>query len=357
MSTVIRASFAIAVITAITAVAIPAAAQSNPYRQVEGPEPPPDMNGGEWGELIGVDVDPQGNVWVLHRCFKAVLGHPRIVPGDSDGQSANCLGPWAAHPPIMKFSPSGEFLTSFGEGVFGRPHGLAVDHEGNVWAVDDNSYTSAPGVGHVVYKYSPNGELLLTLGKVGIAGDGVDTFDRPTDVAVAPSGEIFVTDGHGQNNRVVKFSSEGVFIKSWGKTGSEPGSFNQPHTIAIDSQGRVFVGDRGNNRVQIFDGDGNFVDEWTQFGRPSGISINRATDMLYVTDSTSNSRSSPGVRRGIYIGSARTGDVMYFIPDPDLEDADWTRISGASGIAADATDTVVYAADVAPHQLRKYVRR
>ncbi len=356
MSYAIRAGFALTVIMVITAVAVPAAAQSNPYHRVEAPVPPAHMNGGEWGELIGVDVDPQGNVWVLHRCFKAVLGHPRVIPGHSDGQSANCLGPWAAHPPIMKFSPSGEFLTSFGEGVFGRPHGLAVDHEGNVWAVDDNSYTSEPGVGHVIYKYSPNGELLLTLGKVGIAGDGVDTFDRPTDVAVAPSGEIFVTDGHGQNNRVVRFSSKGDFLGSWGGTGSGPGNFNQPHTIAIDSQGRVFVGDRGNNRVQIFDGDGNFIDEWRQFGRPSGISINRATDMLYVTDSTSNSRSAPSVRRGIYVGSARTGEVMYFIPDPDLEQADWTRISGASGIASDATDTVVYAADVAPHTLRKYVR-
>ena len=147
-----------------------------------------------------------------------------------------------------------------------------------------------------------------------------------------------------------------ISSSQWGKTGSEPGSFNQPHTIAIDSQGRVFVGDRGNSRVQIFDGDGNFVDEWTQFGRPSGISINRATDMLYVTDSHSNSRVNPGARRGISIGSARTGEVMYFIPDPDLEQADWTRITGASGVAADAADTVVYAADVAPHKLRKYVR-
>ena len=353
MSYAIRAGFLLTAIAAITAFVPPAAAQSNPYRQVEGQSPPADMNGGRWGELIGVDVDTQGNVWVLHRCFKAVLGHPRVIPGHSDGQSANCLGPWAVHPPIMKFSPSGEFLTSFGEGLLGRPHGLAVDHEGNVWAVDDSS---EPGVGHAVYKFSSSGELLLTLGRVGIAGDGVDTFNRPTDVAVAPNGEIFVTDGHGQNNRVVKFSSEGDFVGSWGSTGSEPGNFNQPHTIAIDSQGRVFVGDRGNSRVQIFDEDGNFLDEWTQFGRPSGISINRTTDMLYVTDSTSNSRSDPGVKRGIYIGSAVTGEVAYFIPDPDLEDMEWTRITGASGIAADATDRVVYAADVAPIQLRKYVR-
>ena len=354
MSTVTRASFAIAVITAITAVAIPAAAQSNPYRRVGAPEPPADMNGGEWGELIGVDIDPQGNVWVLHRCFKAVLGDPRVVPGHSDGINANCLGPWASNPPIMKFSPSGEFLASFGVGLVGRPHGFAVDHEGNIWVAD---VMVVPGqMGAVVFKLSPEGEVLMTLGTPGVTGEGTDTFNRPSDVAVAPNGEIFVTDGEGPNNRVVKFSREGRFITAWGTSGSEPGNFDTPHSIAIDSQGRVFVADRGNNRVQIFDGDGNFVDEWTQFGRPSGISINRATDMLYVTDSHSNSRVNPGVRRGIYVGSARTGEVMYFIPDPDLAVADRTRISGASGVAADPTDTVVYAADVAPHQLRKYVR-
>ena len=154
----------------------------------------------------------------------------------------------------------------------------------------------------------------------------------------------------------MKFTSEGRFIKAWGSTGSEPGNFSSPHDLAIDSRGRVFVADRGNSRVQIFDQDGNFLDQWRNFGRPSGIFINRETDVLYTTDSQSNSRNNPGVRRGIYIGSAITGEVTYFIPDPDLAIADRTRISGASGVAADATDTVVYGADVAPWQLRKYIR-
>ena len=354
MSTVTRAIFVIAVIMTAPAVVVPAAAQSNPYRRVEAPKPPPDMNAGQWGELIGVDLDPQGNVWVLHRCFKAVLGDPRVTPGHSDGINANCVGPWASHPPIMKFAPSGEFLAGIGVGLLGRPHGFAVDHEGNVWVTDVMVVPNQMGA--VVIKISPDGEVLMTLGTPGVTGEGTNLFNRPSDVAVAPTGEIFVTDGEGPNNRVVKFSREGRFITEWGTTGSEPGNFDTPHTIAIDSQGRVFVGDRGNNRVQIFDGDGNFVDEWKQFGRPSGISINRATDMLYVTDSHSNSRVNPGVKRGISVGSARTGEVMYFIPDPDLEHAESTRISGASGVASDPTDAVVYAADVAPHQLRKYVR-
>jgi DNA-binding beta-propeller fold protein YncE len=165
-----------------------------------------------------------------------------------------------------------------------------------------------------------------------------------------------VADGEGPNNRIVIFSADGTYTGEWGSTGSGPGQFNTPHDIAIDSRGRVFVGDRGNSRIQIFAADGSFIEQWRNFGRPSGIFINRETDTLYVTDSTSNVSNNPGVKRGIYIGSARSGEVSYFIPDPDLELADRTRISGASGITASADDAVIYAADVAPRQLRKYLR-
>jgi DNA-binding beta-propeller fold protein YncE len=254
----------------------------------------------------------------------------------------------------LKFAPSGEFLASFGVGLVGRPHGFSVDHEGNMWVTDVALVPDQMGA--VVTKLSPEGEVLMTLGTPGVTGQGPDTFNRPSAVAVAPNGEIFVMDGEGPNNRVVKFTREGRFIKEWGTTGSEPGNFSTPHDVAIDSRGRVFVGDRGNGRIQIFDSDGNFLDQWSNFGRPSGIYINRDTDVLYVTDSQSNSSNNPGFRRGIYIGSAITGEVTYFIPDPDLANADRTRISGASGVAADATDTIVYAADVAPWRLRKYIR-
>ena len=351
----IRVGFTTAAAAIIVAVASPAAAQTNPYRQVDAPTPPAHLNGGQWGEMIQVRVGPEDNVYVLHRCFKVVLGDPGVAPGHSDGLTADCFGRWAVHPPILKFAPTGEFLASFGVGLVGRPHGFTVDHEGNMWVTD---VALVPGeMGAVVTKLSPTGEVVLTLGTRGVVGEGPDTFNRPSGVAVAPNGEIFVTDGEGPNNRVVKFSSEGRFITAWGTTGPEPGNFRTPHDIAIDSRGRVFVGDRGNGRVQIFDPDGNFLDQWSNFGRPSGIFINRETDRLYVTDSQSNSSSNPGVQRGIYVGSAITGEVEYFIPDPDLELADETRISGASGIAADASDAVVYAADVAPWRLRKYTRR
>ena len=318
------------------------------YRFVDTwpPQLPQSMNGGAWGETIGVDRDPEGNIWVLHRCFN-----------DQPAGAATCVGREDV-PPILKFSPSGQHLDGWGEGRFAFPHGFHIDPDGNVWATDANGSEtvlglSAGGRGHQVFKFSPTGELLLTLGTAGVAGSGPETFDRPTDVAVAANGDIFVTDGHGPNNRVVKFTQDGRFITTWGRPGDGPGEFNQPHTITLDSRGRVFVGDRSNGRVQIFDADGNFIAAWTQFGRPSGMFIDE-DDILYVTDSTSNSRNNPGWKRGIYIGSARDGSVTAFIPDPDLEQQDQNRISGASGITADRHGSI-YAADVGPKRIRKYL--
>ena len=287
------------------------------------------------------------HIWVLHRCFA-------ILPAGA----ATCVGRDDV-PPILKFDASGQLLDSWGAGTLAFPHGFHIDRDGNIWATDANFQAdvlglSASGRGHQVFKFSASGELLLTLGTAGVAGDGPDTFDRPTDVAVAANGDIFVTDGHGRNNRVVKFSKAGRFIMAWGRTGAAPGEFNQPHTIALDSRGRVFIGDRSNSRIQIFDSDGNFIDQWTQFGRPSGMFIAEG-DTLYVTDSTSNSRNNPGWKRGIYIGSARDRGVTTFIPDPDLDQQEENRISGASGITADA-EGAVYAADVGPHRVRKYVK-
>jgi DNA-binding beta-propeller fold protein YncE len=195
----------------------------------------------------------------------------------------------------------------------------------------------------------------MTLGKAGVPGNGPDTFDQPSGIAVAPSGDIFVTDGHGKNDRVVKFSKDGRFIKAWGRHGSGPGEFDQPHDISIGgSQGRVYVADRSNDRVQIFDQNGSFIAAWKQFGRPSAVFVSK-DDTLYVSDSTSNSTINRGMLRGITVGSATDGSLRAFIPDPDLAQADVNRISGASGIVADDAGTI-YAADVGPHRLRKYVK-
>ena len=328
--------------------------QSNPYLLVEAPSPPPHLNDGRWGEMIQVRVGPEENVYVYHRCFKVVLGDPLVAPGHSDGLTANCLGRWSGYPPVLKFSADGQFLDGFGAELIGRPHGFNVDDEGNLWITDVALIPDEMGA--VVHKLSPEGELLMTLGRPGIVGEDRETFNRPASVIVAESGDIFVADGEGPNNRIVRFSPSGEYQLEWGTTGSSQGEFNTPHDLAMDSRGRLFVGDRGNNRIQIFDQDGTYIDEWTHFGRPSGIYINKFTDTLYSTDSTSNATNNPGIKRGIYIGNAQTGELQHFIPDPDLELADQTRISGASGISSNHNDSIVYAADVAPWRLRKYIK-
>ena len=252
--------------------------------------------------------------------------------------------------PILKFDPAGKLVTSFGKGMFVRPHGLHVDHEGNIWATDDK--------GHQVFKLSPDGKVLLALGRAGVAGDGPDTFNSPSDVLVAPTGEIFIADGHGGNTnaRVVKFSADGKFIKAWGRKGAGPGEFNVPHRLALDSNGRLFVADRSNNRIQIFDQEGKFLAEWKQFGRPSGIFIDR-NDRFYVADSESNMTQNPGFRRGIRIGSAKDGKVTGFIPDPEpaKEGSGPGTGSAAEGVAADA-DGNVYGAEVDARKLMRYVK-
>src|SRR6516164_1954732 len=338
----------------------------NPYRLVEGwPSLPANMNGGRWGEVIRVHVHSDGNIWIFHRCFNTV------PPG-----SATCIGRGEANPPILQFDPSGKLLKSFGAGLFAYPHGFTVDHEGNLWVSDVNdvptvlgmSAKNADGVimGQEVLKLSSDGKVLMTLGREGVGGSGTDTFDRPTGVAVAPNGDIFVSDGHSpnksNNGRILKFSRDGRFIKTWGHKGSAPGDFDDPHDIFVGgSLGRVYVADRRNSRIQIFDQDGNFITAWHQFSQPSSIFVG-SDDTLYVgaafrdesTRHNDAARPQPSELRGIVVGNAIDGSLRAFIPDPtDLKTVD--RGTSASGIAADGMGNI-YAADVGAHKLRKYVR-
>ncbi|MFQ5790657.1 MAG: peptidyl-alpha-hydroxyglycine alpha-amidating lyase family protein [Acidobacteriota bacterium] len=309
----------------------------NPYRTVEGWAKLPE--GREWGSTSAVHParDGSGNIWVAERC----------------GQNS-CVGRDNV-PPILLFDSSGKLLKSFGAGMFLWPHGIDVDPDGNVWVTDARG---EGGKGHQVHKFSPDGELLMSLGKAGVAGAGPDTFNGPSDVLVAPNGDIFVADGHGAdgNNRIVKLSSDGTFIKAWGQTGAEAGEFRDPHALAMDSQGRLFVGDRGNSRIQIFTQDGEHIATWTQFGRPSGLYID-GNDILYAADSESNATwgNNPGWKRGIRIGSAKDGFVTAFIPDPE-PDPDNAGTTGAEGVAADAEGNV-YGAEVGPRALKKYVKK
>lgn len=253
-------------------------------------------DGLKMGQVTGVDIDPDGKgVWVFERCGRR-----------------DCVN--SARDPVEKFDASGNFLLAFGQGLFNHPHGFHVDREGNVWTTDN---AGGNGKGHQVIKFSPQGKVLLTLGKPGVAGEGPDMFNAPTDVAVARNGDIIVSDGHGGNTnaRVVRFTRDGKFITAWGRRGSGPGEFGVNHSLAIDSAGRIFVADRSNNRIEIFDPDGAFLGEWKQFGRPSGLFIDK-NDMLYVTDSESNAAQNPGFKRGVRIGSVKDGRVTAFIPDP-----------------------------------------
>jgi DNA-binding beta-propeller fold protein YncE len=240
-----------------------------------------------WGAPTGVDIDPDGtSVWVLERC------------GDFNGPG--CAESNLA--PVLEFDASGRLVKSFGAGMFLFPHGIALDRQGNVYVTDGRG---AEGKGHQVFKFSPNGEVLLTLGQPGVAGEGHNTLNRPSDVAIAPNGDIFVADGHSgmdTNMRIVKYSPDGKYIKEWGHKGSAPGELDGAHGLAFDASGRLFVADRENNRIEIFDQDGNYVDAWTQFGTPSGLYIT-PDDVLYVADY--------GI--GIRIGSARDGTVTGLI--------------------------------------------
>jgi len=281
--------------------------------------------GRTWGAPTAVKVDPDGHsLWVLERCGD--YNGPGCAESDLD--------------PILKFDSSGRLVRSFGAGMLLFPHGLALDHEGNVWVADGRG---GDGRGHQVFKFSPQGELLLALGQAGVAGEGRNTLNRPSDVAIAPNGDIFVADGHtgmDTNMRIVKYAPDGTYIKEWGRKGSAPGELNGAHGLAFDSRGRLFVADRENNRVQIFDQDGNYVDAWTQFGTPSGLFIT-PDDVLYVAD----------YGAGIRIGSARTGMVTGFIAA-----ANWDTQSVRVGesVTVDA-DGVIYAGENAGMKLMRFV--
>jgi DNA-binding beta-propeller fold protein YncE len=330
---------------AVLGVAAEARAQvmPNPYRAVDGWAKLP--GGREMGAVGGVTVDPDGrHIWAVVRCD---AGAERF--------GYECLD--SELDPVLKFDPEGNLVASFGGGMFIWPHGIDVDPDGNVWVTDAVSAERTPegDRGHQVVKFSPAGEVLMTLGEPGVAGDGPSRFNAPSDVVVADSGDIFVADGHGDdtNNRVVKFASDGTFIEAWGRTGYAPGEFRTLHAIAIDSRGSVFVGDRSNNRIQIFDQDGNFLATWTQFGRPSGIFFDD-DDRIYVADSESDDVQNPGWEMGIRIGDAATGWVHAFILYPWGDPRD-TAGNGAEFVAVDAAGNV-YGAEPRPRNLQKYVR-
>ena len=326
----VRIMVAAAVLAVMAGSGREAGAQSNPYQLVANWAK---LSGGRtFGSVIGAGVDRAGNVWAFERCGGESCADSNVAP-------------------ILQFDASGKLVKSFGAGLFVFPHGFYVDREGNIWTTDG---MGKEGKGYQVTKLSSEGRVLLRLGKAGVSGNARDTFMYPSAVVTGANGDIFVADGHGEDTggRIVKFSKDGRFIKEWGKKGTGPGEFGGLHAIAMDSQGRIFVGDRTNSRIQIFDSEGNFQEEWKQFGRPSGMFID-ANDTLYVADSQSDAERNPGFQKGIRIGSARDGVVRSFVPIPGPGEA---PMNSVEGITADAAGNL-YGAEANSNNLRRYVKR
>ena len=318
----------------------------NPYETIVGCARMPE--GRSWGSTSGVAIDKDGeSIWVAERCG-----------------ANSCVG--STLDPILKFDKNGKFVRSFGSGMVQVPHGLHVDRDGNVWITDwangggaQNGATRDSTKGHQVMKFSPEGKLLMTLGKPGGAR-APDYFWQPNAVVTGRNGDIFVAEGHtnaeNASARVLKFDKKGKFIRSWGKrgTGGAPDELLQPHALAIDSKGRLFVGDRSNNRVIVLDQNFNHIATWYQFSRPSGIYIDK-NDVIYVADSESGN-VAPAHKdwmRGMRIGSAKDGTLSAFIPDPDTTAR---NTSSAEGVAVDKNG-VIYGAEVGQRALKRYVRK
>ncbi len=302
----------------------------------------PFPGGREWGSTAGIDIGPDGHMWAYDRC--------------GGGLGAGC----EENPdldPVVKFDRhTGEILTSFGAGLFVTPHGFHVADDGTVW-VTDFAGNEAGTKGHQVIKFSPEGEELMRLGTAGQPGSGPGQLNQPCDVITAPNGDIFVSDGHsGQNpnppegstGRILKFDSEGNFIKEWGEIGFRPGQFRTPHAMEFDSQGRLYVADRGNHRIQVFDQDGTAILNdngnpliYMSYSRISGLFIT-PDDTLYAIDSESQTSNHPGWMNGVRIGPAGEDRLTGFVPG-HLHDTRIQLVAG-EGVAVDE-DGNVFAAE------------
>lgn len=332
----------------------------NPYETQRDFGTLPD--GRNWGSVSAVNVDIDGvHIWAGDRC------------------GVNSCALFPEIDPIVKLDPTGRVVASLGAGQILWPHGMDVDPDGNIWIADARLANSAEAdanpdsqnIGSAVLKFSPEGELLMVIGTPGEMGDPPTHLTEPNDVLVAPNGRIFIGETHGaqfQNepgptakSRITIWEPDGTYVGSFGEWGQEDGQFRAPHSLAMDSQGRLFVADRGNNRIQLFTQDGDHLDTWYQFSRNSGIFIDKSNDWLYAIDSESDPNYNPGGwRKGLRVGSARTGDVYFFVPEhvsPERSSGMGGVGSMGEGVTVDSAGNV-YAGEVGPIQgMTKFVPR
>ena len=324
---------------------------ANPYRVIRDWA----QLGGEgrpWGGSNGVAIDRDGrSVWAVDRC--------------SPGTTPGCVGTKVN--PVHHFDESGKEIRSFGGGMLVWPHGIHVDREGNVWVADARApspedlkkFPGEESKGSVVIKFSPEGKVLMTLGKPGARGNPPQALTDPTDVVTDPgNGDVYVAESHTDVTdpnlvgRISVFDRNGKFLRTIGKTGTGPGEFRTPHALEFDSEGRLIVADRHNHRVQILTKDGKFIREYPEFGRTSGLAIDR-NDVIYTADSESSERVHPGWQRGIRIGSLKDGKVKIFIPPHTTPNA--TDGAMGEGIAIDAAGNL-YTAEAQLRGVTKYVK-
>ena len=263
--------------------------------------------GTKWGRMTAVDVDATGTIYVLQRSEPSK---------------------------VMAFDPQGKLLRTWGEGLFPEAHGLRVDRDGNVWITERML--------HQVMKFTPDGRLLLELGQKGVAGDNtsVDKFNGPSDLVFAPNGDFFVSDGESTNARVVKYSKDGKFVKFWGTKGAGPGELEVPHSIAMDSRGRLYVANRTNKRIEVFDQDGHFLSQIRNAGTPYGLFITK-DDLLYVVDGTQGNPDE-----FLTVVDTRDGSVVAQIHG----------LTGPHMVSVSASGDI-YVAEVRGESVKKFVRK
>jgi len=324
---------------------------ANPYRVVRD-WAQLNLEARPWGGSNGVAIDRDGkSVWATDRC--------------SPGSAPGCLGTKAN--PIHHFDESGKEIKSFGGGMFVWPHGIHVDREGNVWVADARApsaeelakFAGEGNKGSFVVKFSPDGKVLLTLGKPGVRGNPPEALTDPTDVVTDPAnGDVYVAESHTDVadpkliGRISVFDKNGKFLRVIGKTGTGPGEFRTPHALEFDSKGQLLVADRHNHRIQILTKEGKFVREFDDFGRTSGMAID-SNDVIYTADSESTANVHPGWQRGIRIGSLKDGKVTTFIP-PHMTPNSADGAMG-EGIAIDAAGNL-YTAEATLRGVTKYIK-